>query len=43
MRRAAVTLLVAAEAAGALHYLGRAWGTTPEERAAPMPGDKIVD
>jgi hypothetical protein len=25
-----------------LYYLGRTWGSTPEERAEPLPGDDIV-
>src|SRR5690554_2929587 len=42
-RRASLFTLIAAEAWGTVYWLGRTWGSTPEERRLHLPGDEIVD
>lgn len=41
-KRGALIGLIAAEAWGWLHHLGRTWGSTCEERRRYLPGDDLV-
>jgi hypothetical protein len=42
MRGKIALITMAAQAYGAMYYLGRTWGSTKEERSRPLPGDEIV-
>ena len=42
LKRGALIALIAAEAWGWLHLLGRTWGSTGEERLRYLPGDDLV-
>jgi hypothetical protein len=42
-RKAALIAGLGVEAWGALHHLGRTWGSTSEERQRRLPGDELIE